>query len=155
MRITITGTRGVPEAAGRCEILFERYLAPYATRGNGFFVGGAVGIDTLALDWLTARGAPVTVVVPATVDDQPDPARDRIRAAQRARLAEVVELRHPDFPEAEAYHARNRYMVDRSGFVIGYPLAGASGGGTWYTIEYAAAKGMPRLIVPVPAGSTP
>ncbi len=36
MRITITGTRDVPEAAGRCETLFERYLAPYATEGHSF-----------------------------------------------------------------------------------------------------------------------
>jgi predicted Rossmann fold nucleotide-binding protein DprA/Smf involved in DNA uptake len=151
MRITITGTRDVPEAAGRCEALFERYLAPYATGGHSFFVGGAVGIDTLALDWLIPRRAPVTVVVPATVEDQPPPARDRIRHAQQAGLAEVVELRHPDFPEAEAYHARNRYMVDRSAFVIGYPLASTKVGGTWYTIEYAASKDMPRLIVPVPS----
>ncbi len=69
------------------------------------------------------------------MEDQPPPARDRIRHAQQAGLAEVVELRDPDFPKAEAYHARNRYIVDRSAFVIGYPLASTKVGGTWYTIE--------------------
>jgi predicted Rossmann fold nucleotide-binding protein DprA/Smf involved in DNA uptake len=150
VRITITGTRDVPEAAGDCQALFE-WMRPYAAAGHGFFVGGAVGIDTLALGWLVSRRAPVTVVVPATVEDQPAAACGRIRQAERAGLAEVVELHHPGFPEAEAFHARNRYMVDRSQFVVGYPLSGRDGGGTWDTLEYAASKGLPRLIVPVPS----
>ena len=149
MRITITGTRDLPDPPGATEVLLEEHLGPYAAAGHGFFVGGAMGVDTLALEWLLTRRAPVTVVVPATVEDQPTPARDRIRQAERAGLAEVVELRHPDFPKTEAYHARNRWMADRSELVIGFPLAGRGGGGTWYTLDYAASKDMPRLIIPI------
>ncbi len=150
MNITITGTRNVPAGASdRCEVLFERCMGPFVRDGHAFFVGGAVGIDTLALDWLVGQQAPVTVVVPATVEDQPGPARDCIRSAQHAGLAAVVELRHRDFPAPDAYHARNRYMVDRSGLAIGYPRRDSSGGGTWYTLEYAASKGIPHLIVPL------
>jgi hypothetical protein len=99
MKITITGPRAMPPAAAdRCEVLFERYMAPFVREGHEFFVGGAVGIDTLALDWLATRQSPVTVVVPATVEDQQAPADERIRHAQRAGLAEVVELRHPSTP---------------------------------------------------------
>jgi hypothetical protein len=150
MKITITGPRAMPPAAAdRCEVLFERYMAPFVRNGHEFFVGGAVGIDTLALDWLATRQSPVTVVVPATVEDQQAPADERIRHAQRAGLAEVVELRHPSYPKPDAYHARNRYMVDRSALVIGFPRTGSSSEGTWYTLEYAASKGTPRLIVPL------
>jgi predicted Rossmann fold nucleotide-binding protein DprA/Smf involved in DNA uptake len=149
MNITITGPRDVPaDADDRSQALFARYMAPFVGAGHRFHVGGAIGVDTLALDWLAGR-APVTVVVPATVEDQPGPARDRIRRAERDGLAVVVELRHRAFPKAEAYYARNRYMVDRSELVIGYPLVGtSSGGGTWYTLGYADSKGMARLIVP-------
>jgi hypothetical protein len=150
MNITITGPRAIPPAADdRCEVLFERYMAPFVRDGHEFFVGGAVGIDTLALEWLITRRSPVTVVVPATVEDQPAPAHERIRHAQRAGLARIVELRHPNFPEPDAYHARNRYMVDRSALVIGFPRRGSSSEGTGYTLEYAVSKGTPRLIVPL------
>ncbi len=150
MNITITGTRDLPDAAAeRCEILFERYLAPFAKGGHEFFVGGGVGFDTLVLEWLVTRRAPVTVVVPATVDDQPVPARGRIRQAEQAYLAEVVELEDPRYPEPEAYQARDRYMVDRSGLVIGYPLGDETGEGTWHTLDYAASRDTPRLIVPL------
>jgi hypothetical protein len=148
--ITITGTRAVEGHEGpHYGRLFDLYLAPFVKAGHGFLVGGAIGIDTLALHWLASQGAPVTVAVPSTVAEQPDPARDAIRRAQREALVAVVELRHPGFPDAEAYHARNRWMVDRSQFTIGFPRTGEDGSGTWYTLDYAAGKGLPRLIVPV------
>lgn len=40
-------------------------------------------------------------------------------------------------------------MVDRSALVIGFPRTDSSSEGTWYTLEYAASKGTPRLIVPL------
>ncbi len=150
MRITITGTRDTDDArAGHYQKVFDRFLAPFATAGHQFLVGGAVGIDTHALGWLTGHRLPVTVVVPATVEDQPDLAASLIRKVQQDALATVVELRNAAFPEAEAYHARNRWMVDRSQLTIGFPCEGQEGGGTWYTLDYTAAKGLPRLIVPV------
>jgi hypothetical protein len=150
--ITVSGARvtNLRFAAANDE-LFAEYLAPFAAEHTQFYVGGAVGIDSLALRWLVEKSrAIVTVVVPATVADQPDNAQDEILAASRlGRLSEIVELRHPRFPEAEAYHARNRWMVDHSAFLIAFPHSTHSESGTWQTIHYAAASAKPRLIVPL------
>lgn len=152
--ITITGTRSTGHRpASEYDRLFVEFLRPFSAAS--FYVGGATGIDTLALTWLTqATSSTVTVVLPGTLDDQPLDAQSAVETAQgRGRLRDVVELRHPDFAgqrSAEGYHARNRWMVDRSDFVVGFPLGTATpAGGTWYTIEYAAERGLPRLIVPV------
>lgn len=154
--VTITGTRSIDAAQqsllGR---LFEEYLRPFADPDAHFYVGGAVGIDTAALDWLAQHTqANLTVVVPCTVADQPAVAADSItRWSLRNRLAEIVEL-GADALDTLAYHARNRWMVDHSGFVIAF-LSGEflsgeqSTSGTWYTVGYASDQGKPRLLIPV------
>jgi hypothetical protein len=49
-------------------LLFEAYLRPFAGEGPHVYVGGAPGIDTLALGWLVEHTpAALTVVVPCTV----------------------------------------------------------------------------------------
>lgn len=40
-------------------------------------------------------------------------------------------------------------MVDRSEFVIGFPFGDNPVSGTWYTLNYAAEHGKPRLVVPL------
>ncbi|WP_227013366.1 MULTISPECIES: hypothetical protein [unclassified Pseudonocardia] len=74
--------------------LFEEFVAPFARAGTTVHVGGAVGIDTAALDWLArCTDAAIVVVVPCTVADQPDVAAAAVRRWQDAhRLAAVVEL---------------------------------------------------------------
>ncbi|MFD2422409.1 hypothetical protein [Amycolatopsis pigmentata] len=149
--VTITGTRSIPaEAEAELPGLFDAYLQPFATPDAHFYLGGAIGIDTTALDWLADRSqASLTVVVPCTVTDQPAGAVASIRRWEQAgRLARVVELR-ADRLGTDAYHARNRWMVDRSGFVIGFPRGTDQTRGTWYTVNYAADQGKPRLVVPV------
>lgn len=147
--ITITGTRAVDiNDADRLNALFNDYLAPFATAH--FYIGGAVGIDTATLDWLAEHtSAPLTVVVPCTVADQPEVASSSIAAWRtRNRLVEVVELTAPTLGTS-AYHARNRYMVDRSDFIIGFPRGTDQTSGTWYTLNYASDQGKPRLVVPI------
>lgn len=148
--MTITGTRstGHREPA-YCRSLFETFIAPFARAGTRFHLGGAAGIDSLALLWLADDSeAELVVAVPAKIADQPADARHAIEAARAAgRLTEVVEL--DGEIGTPGYHARNRWMVDRSEFVIGFPRQGAAGGGTWYTLDYAASQGKPRLVVPV------
>ncbi|MEW2161295.1 hypothetical protein AB0950_39875 [Streptomyces sp. NPDC007189] len=146
----ITGTR----ETGHRELvwfsdLFGTYLAPWASDDTHFYIGGAKGIDSLTLLWLAGNAqARITVVVPGTVAQQPAEARQAIERC-RERIAEVVELGAAEL-RAPAYHARNRYMVDRAQMVIGFPLEGPAGAsGTWQTINYAASQGKPRLIVPV------
>jgi hypothetical protein len=149
--VTITGTRSVPAAAGdRLDELFRDYLLPFASADLMFYVGGAVGIDSLTLTWLARNtNAALTVVTPCSLKDQPEAAQEAVEACRRAgRLAELVELGGERLGTA-TYHARNRWMVDRSGFVVGFPVGEDDGSGTWYTLNYSAEQGKPRLIVPL------
>ncbi|MDT8913543.1 hypothetical protein [Amycolatopsis sp. PS_44_ISF1] len=149
--MTITGTRTISaESKARLPDLFDSYLRPFADRDAHFYLGGAVGIDTVALDWLADHSqASLTVVVPCTVVEQPADAASSIRRWQDAgRLVQLVEL-GADRLGTAAYHVRNRWMVDRSGFVIGFPSNTQPASGTWYTMNYAAEQDKPRLVVPL------
>ncbi|MCO5996041.1 DNA-protecting protein DprA [Actinoallomurus rhizosphaericola] len=150
--ITITGTRATEDRPhGEYDAIFAEYLAPFADEATHFYIGGAIGIDSLTLLWLTTRTrSRITVAVPDTAVDQPSEARQAIATAQdKGRLSELIELRHSGHPSAEAYHYRNRWMVDRSEFVIAFPRGADRTRGTWYTADYAAGQGKPRLIVPI------
>ncbi|MFF2405998.1 hypothetical protein [Streptomyces sp. NPDC058092] len=126
--------------------LFATYLGAFAH--SAFYIGGAKGIDSWALLWLAeSTCADITIVVPGTVAQQPQEARQAV-AHTRNRIKEVVELGAPELC-ADAYHARNRWMVDRSALTIGFPHRSESSLGTWQTINYTADRGKPRLIVPV------
>ncbi|WP_217167094.1 hypothetical protein [Streptomyces sp. AC512_CC834] len=129
--------------------LFDRYLSPWATPDARFYIGGARGIDSLSLLWLAGNTVSrLTVVVPGMVAQQPAEARQAIERC-RDRIDDIVELGAAEL-QTPAFHARNRYMVDRTDMTLGFPLDGAEGGsGTWQTINYAAVQGKPRLIVPV------
>ncbi|MGP2437033.1 hypothetical protein [Streptomyces sp. JW3] len=146
--VTVSGTRDIAHrSVTEYADLFAAYLGPLVD-GAHCYVGGAKGIDTLALCWLASRtGAGLTVVVPGTVQQQPAEARQAI-AQVRDRLAEVVELRAPAL-DTPAYHARNRWMVDRSTMTIGFPRAERTRSGTWQTLTYTHDAGKPHLIVPV------
>lgn len=151
LTVTVTGSRSTDhrDRADYHEV-FRAYLGPFAAPAARFYLGGASGIDTLALDWLAERTkVSITVAVPCTVADQPPDARDSITTVQRnGRLDELVELEQSGLG-APAYHARNRWMVDRSALVIGFPHGDDPRSGTWFTLNYAADQGRTRLIVPV------
>jgi hypothetical protein len=146
--VAITGTR----STGRRRLdeyaeLFACYLGPFATDAL-FYLGGAKGIDSLGLLWLAGNtDARVVIVVPGTIDQQPAEARQAI-ARTRDRITEIVELKAAELRSA-AYHARNRWMVDRSSMTIGFPHSGEPSSGTWQTLNYTSDMGKPRLIVPV------
>jgi predicted Rossmann fold nucleotide-binding protein DprA/Smf involved in DNA uptake len=150
--ITITGTRATSHREqAEYHAIFAKYLAPFARDHTSFYIGGAVGIDTETLLWLadTARSS-ITVVVPGTAARQPAIAQHAIASAQRrGRLAGLVELKHDRHPSAASYQFRNRWMVDRSEFVIAFPRGEDLTRGTWYTANYAAKQGKPRLIIPL------
>ncbi|QNG55288.1 hypothetical protein H6H00_01510 [Pseudonocardia petroleophila] len=150
--MAITGTRSIGDAPDdRLAEVFEAYLRPFAGPAAHFYVGGASGVDTAALQWLAAHSeSALTVVVPCrTVDQPPGPAEVVERLRGEDRLAGVVEMGATLLGKA-AYHARDRWMVEHSGFVIGFPRGEESlGGGTWYTLNYAAEQGRARLVVPL------
>ncbi|MFD0857201.1 hypothetical protein ACFQ07_33670 [Actinomadura adrarensis] len=146
--VTITGTR----STGHRELeeyraLFEEFIRPFALAGVRFYLGGATGIDSLALLWLAGEtDVTLSVVVPAKLVDQPADARHAISSVRESgRLDELVELGGET--RTPGYFARNRWMVDRSTFVIGFPHSDT--GGTVYTLGYAAEQGKPRLTIPV------
>lgn len=149
--VAITGTRSIGDAPDdKLAEVFAAYLGPFADPSAHFHVGGASGVDTAALQWLAEHSASaLTVVVPCRTVDQPaGPAAviDRLRGAGRL---DVVEMGATLLGKA-AYHARNRWMVDHAGLVIGFPRGDESvGGGTWYTLDYAARQGKARLVVPL------
>jgi predicted Rossmann fold nucleotide-binding protein DprA/Smf involved in DNA uptake len=150
--VTITGTRRTQHRSPEeYQKIFAEYLGRFADDRTLFYMGGASGIDSLALLWLIRQTASkVMVVVPGTVSGQPDDARHAIAAARESDgRTDVVELRHDAHPSTEAYHYRNRWMVDRSEFVIAFPHGDDRTQGTWYTADYAAEQGKPRLIVPI------
>lgn len=149
--VTITGSRRTEHREpAEYGLLFDAYLRPFASGGSHIYVGGAVGIDTLALAWLAEHTpAALTVVVPCTLADQPEQARQTVlRVTRHVQRGSLVELGAPQLG-AEAYHTRNRWMVDRSDLVIGFPHGDDPRSGTWYTIHYGADQGRPRLIVPI------
>ena len=149
--VTVTGSRHTEHREpAEYGLLFDAYLRPFAGTGSHVYVGGALGIDTLALDWLVEHtSATLTAVVPCMLADQPEQARRAILSGtRRARRVSLVELGAPRL-RAEAYHTRNRWMVDRSDLVIGFPHGDDPRSGTWYTIHYGAGQGRPRLIVPI------
>jgi predicted Rossmann fold nucleotide-binding protein DprA/Smf involved in DNA uptake len=150
--IVISGSRQT-EHRGQDEYerLFTEFLAPFAnTDQTRVFVGGAKGIDSLALTWLVnSTPANIVVAAPGTVEQQPDEAKAAITDALGSGRVEVVELAHPEFPSTAAYHARNRWMVDRAQLLVAFPYGNDPNSGTWYTTRYAADQAKPRLIVPI------
>lgn len=149
MKITLTGPRrtdGVSESDFWHN--FGTYLEPFNHPWSEWFVGGAAGLDTIALRWLwqNAQGH-VAIVVPNELRHQPDEAQEEIRTALSRRSAfELMELRHPEIRRAPAYHARNHYMVDRSGLVIGFPHRSQPSRGTLATLKYAEDHGKDRIV---------
>lgn len=126
-------------------------MAPHIGYDCIVYVGGAIGIDTLCLDWiLSDTKAIVVVACPGRLEQQPERAQESIRAAlQTPGRARLVELRLGDPLREPEYFARNRWMVDRADMVVGFPKDRDRKGGTWYTIDYGASKRLPHLIVPV------
>lgn len=147
--VAITGTRSIGDApVDELAEAFETYLRPFSASAAHFYVGGASGVDTAALQWLVKNSeAALTVVVPCRIVDQPVGSAeliDRLRGEERL---DVVEMGATILGKS-AYHARNRWMVDHCGLVIGFPRGDGSGG-TWYTLNYAAEQGKARLVVPL------
>jgi hypothetical protein len=148
--VTVTGTRSTGHREPEdYPVLFGIYIRPFALPDTRFYLGGATGIDSIALKWLAREtSASLHVVVPGRLDDQPADARHAVAMVRSTgRLAELTELESTlDTP---GYHARNQWMADRSSMVIGFPLSGRDSGGAVWTLEYARSLGLPCLNVPI------
>ena len=111
-----------------------------------FWLGGALGFDTLAAEHLLKlkQQYPQIVIYLALPFEE---YRNRWSEAQKSRAAhidmqadQIVYCSHT--PSKSAFLQRNRYMVDRSCYCIAY--CNHSTGGTAYTLHYAQRKG--RII---------
>lgn len=148
MIVAITGHRALTPAdealvTARVEALI------YDARPSVVIFGGAVGVDTVALaaarhyrshhgGTVRAHRSQLVVIVPDTVRAQPHAAREAIRLY----ADEVVEMRNP-ITRADgwaAYHTRNREMVDRATYVLGF-WTGDRASGTGVCLAYAARMG--------------
>jgi hypothetical protein len=134
--IGITGNRDYPDRAGLFRGL-DRLKA------NRYYLGGARGADTDALEYLgkTQPASTRTVVVPNTLAAQPVSTQ-----GTTARYAtEVIELNNTG---PDRFQIRNRYIVDHSDRVAAF-TDGRKSGGTYNTIRYAELKGVPVDIQPL------
>lgn len=160
MSVAITGSRELG-ARREADVIgaFNALALPFARTGMRWVLGGAAGIDTMALEWLAGLDRPgeALVAVPVTVADQPREARLSIhKARERGLPVTIAELRHPSGVGPDAWTARNMFMVEESQVVIGFPATDVPDqSGTWETLEYARRRRRALLIVPPswPAGA--
>lgn len=114
------------------------------------YIGGAVGGDTVALQAAldisksTMYRPKFIVVVPDTLKRQVSSTWPISKQAD-----EIIELNEAITAENgyEAYHIRNRYMVDHAEQVVAFHSADKAGGGTLKTIRYAQLCGKPVDII--------
>ena len=111
-----------------------------------FYVGMALGTDQMAAELLAGR-ARVVAVIPCDEYDRLWPAGARENYRRLLGLVDEVVL-FPGGPYAPwKPHARNRWMVDRSGLVIAV-YDGRGHGGTFRTVQYAETRGALIWFVP-------
>ena len=143
LAVTITGSRDTEHRdPAEYGLLFDAYLSPFAGEGAHIYVGGALGIDTLALDWLAEHtAAALTVVVPCTLADQPEQARQSVlRNIRRAQRVALVELGAPRLG-AEAYQPAT----------AGWWTAAISSSGSHTVTTRGAGPGTPSIMEPIKA----
>lgn len=109
-----------------------------------FWLGGALGFDTLAAEHLLKlkqQYPQITICLALPFDGY----RNRWSEIQKNRAAnidaqadQIVYCSHT--PSKGAFLQRNRYMVDQSRYCIAY--CNRSAGGTAYTLRYAQQKGL-------------
>jgi len=141
----VTGHRHLAapdEVRGRLARALEQAVA----RGfDCFYVGMAPGADQMAVELLLGR-VRVVAVVPCDDFDRLWPLELRaVYAGLMARVDEVVVYPGGSYAPWKP-HARNRWMVDRSGLVIAV-YDGRKSGGTYRTVEYARRRGVPVWLV--------
>ena len=145
-----TGHRQVEDAdRGRLRQRLSETVESLALDGiEIFYCGGAVGFDAIAAEVVLEKrerlGIKLCIVVPYSGQEDgytPDQRRqyERILAAADERVTVSTKS------DRNAYHIRNRYMVDRAEVCVAY-LA-FEHGGTAYTVKYAEKKSIPVINI--------
>jgi len=134
--IGITGHRNYPDRAALIRGLDN-------LRGREYVFGGARGVDTDALEYIskTQPRSIRTVIVPNRVINQPAISQTAIKNYS----TNIIELRNTG---ANRFQLRNQAIVDRSTHLRAfYDFRGR--GGTYNTIQYAKIKGKPYDVWPL------
>ena len=145
-----TGHRHIEDAdRGRLRQRLSETVESLALDGiEVFYCGGAVGFDAIAAEVVLEKrerlGIKLCIVVPHEGQEDgytPDQRRqyERILAAADERVTVSTKS------DRNAYHIRNRYMVDRAEVCVAY-LA-FEHGGTAYTVKYAEKKSIPVINI--------
>lgn len=134
--------------------LHDQFVLLYEQGVRTFYVGGALGVDQWSGEILLRLkeqpeygGIELIVVLPFTGHedgwDERSKARLLFLLQQSAKVVIVCNA-----PSAEAYKARNRYMVDHSDVLVAvYDNARAIRSGTGMTVNYAQLKGIPLILI--------
>lgn len=139
-----------PRCAG-LKLRMEEQVLSLITRNRvrHFISGGAQGVDTYAAELvlgLRGRFPGVTLELAIPMDGQdsrwPPEARRRY-AALLAGADRVTYVQHRYTPDC--FHRRNRWMVDRSAYVLA--VWDGRPGGTAYTVDYARQKRRTLLLL--------
>lgn len=147
-----TGHRDV--RPGHFDLIIEA-VYQVADMVDTFVVGGASGADTIALNALCmlaelgGRSPQIVVVVPHTIEVQPEDAKRMIRSAILLG-ADVIEMKIG--LSAQSYKARNQVMVDKAvksgpGSLLLSYYNNISRSGTAHAMNYARGRGLPIKYV--------
>ncbi len=134
---------------GLDETALEKTFESLAERGvKTFFSGLATGFDTVCLSVLfrLREKKEILIVGCAPFEKQSAHWSEKDKEVYEkvcARLDERVVIGEKYTPYC--MHARNRFMVDRSGYLVAY-LKRRSGG-TFYTVNYAREKGREIIYI--------
>lgn len=117
-----------------------------------FYSGMALGVDTVAAECVayvrTFVAEPVSLVAaipfPSQPSNWPQAAKDNYYRILQVCNKQVVVNEDPYTPWK--MHARDRYMVDNSSYVIAV-WDGRTGGGTYYTLKYGWEAGKHVFVV--------
>lgn len=144
---TFTGHRDMtPAEIEAVEPELKRLITALASHGVDTYVaGGALGFDTLvAATVINLRRTTLPQIKLVLAIPCPEQA-DRWSAADRALYESIREnadevcVISPHYSNG-CMHKRNRYMVDRSAFLIGY--ISRPSGGSFSTLKYAKKQGL-------------
>ena len=140
-----TGHRRIDEADfSRLKQRLSETIESLALDGiEVFYCGGAVGFDALAAELVLEKrdrlGIKLCMVLPyAHYEEGFTP--DQLRRYQRIFAGADEKITVSTKSDKNAYHIRNRYMIDRAEVCIAY--LNHSGSGTAYTVGYADKKGV-------------
>lgn len=141
------------EERARLRISLRETLLDLLEQGvKVFFVGGALGFDTLAEQEIlrlkneTGREMYLVMVLPCQDSDKNWRERDTAVFRTLRRSADAVVYTGQEYTTGCMF-VRNRYMVDHSSICVAYLRENTVRGGTLYTVNYAARRGLQQIVL--------